>query len=263
MPRTFSMYQVDAFTSRIFEGNPAAVLILDEPLDKALMQSIAAENNLSETVFAVPAEEGCGLRWFTPTHEAPFCGHATLAAAHVLIAEQRQPGPVTFQTQVGALEVAQEDEGYILSLPAYPPEPFDEPPGWLEPLFGSSQIDSFCNFENMFVVLADEGAVRSFEPDLSALADTYDIDLCITAEGQSTDFVSRYFAPRAGIPEDPVTGSTHATLTPYWAHKLGRNRLSARQCSPRGGDLIAELAGDRVKLFGQAVTYMRGEITVR
>ncbi len=262
MTSTVPMFQVDAFTDRLFAGNPAAVLILDEPLSDDLMQSIAAENNLSETAFAARDGDTYRLRWFTPANEAAFCGHATLATAHVLMSELGRRGPMSFHTQVGRLEVAKEAAGYALFLPGYPPEPFERPPTWLQPLFGSSAVDAFCNFENMFVVLADETAVRAYVPDLAALTEIYDIDLCITAPGRETDFVSRYFAPRAGIPEDPVTGSTHATLVPYWAERFGKTRLTANQCSIRGGDLTAELVGDRVRLFGQAVTYLRGEIAL-
>ena len=256
------MYQVDAFTDRLFGGNPAAVLILDEPLDAGLMQEIAGENNLSETAFAVRQDKGYQLRWFTPTHEAPFCGHATLATAHVLMTELKQLGPVSFHTQVGTLRVERGEAGYALSLPSYPPQAFEAPPDWLDPLFGSGAVDAFRNFENMFVVLPSEDDVLAFEPDMAALAETYEIDLCITARGRSADFVSRYFAPGGGIPEDPVTGSTHATLVPYWAEQMGTKRLNARQVSRRGGDLICELCADRVKLYGEAVTYLRGEICV-
>lgn len=262
MPQSLSMYQVDAFTGRLFAGNPAAVLVLDEPLAAELMQAIAAENNLSETAFAVRRDDGYALRWFTPTHEAAFCGHATLATAHVLMAELGYAGPVSFQTSVGLLSVERGEAGYALSLPAYPPEMFENEPEWLRPLFGSGHVDVFRNFENMFVVLGSERDILAFEPDMVALAETYQIDLCITAPGKSSDFVSRYFAPGGGIPEDPVTGSTHATLVPYWAEKLGNTRLTARQCSARGGDLVCELRGDRVTLFGDAVTYLRGEISL-
>ena len=262
LAKTRKMYQVDAFTDRLFAGNPAAVLVLDEPLDAELMQAIAGENNLSETAFAVRQADGFQLRWFTPTHEAQFCGHATLATAHVLMAELEEPGPLSFHTQVGVLNVDREEAGYALSLPNYPPEPFGSSPDWLEPLFGAGAVEAFRNFENMFVVLASEEEVLAFQPDMAALAGTYGIDLCVTAPGNSADFVSRYFAPGAGIPEDPVTGSTHATLVPYWTAKLGKSRLTARQCSARGGDLMCELTGDRVILFGDAVTYLRGEISL-
>ncbi|MEM7427365.1 MAG: PhzF family phenazine biosynthesis protein [Pseudomonadota bacterium] len=262
MSRVLSMFQVDAFTDKLFAGNPAAVLILDAPLEDALMQAIASENNLSETAFAVKEGDSYRLRWFTPAHEAAFCGHATLATAHVLLSELEQPGPLSFFTQVGPLSVARGEAGYAMSLPGYPPQRFETEPDWVLPLFGRPVVDVFCNFENMFAVLQDEAAVRGFVPDLTALAETWNIDLCVTAKGNEVDFVSRYFAPRAGIPEDPVTGSTHATLVPYWAARLDKRLLTARQCSARGGELMSELEGDRVVLYGRAVTYLRGEISV-
>ena len=262
MPKTLAMYQVDAFTDRPFAGNPAAVLVLEEALDETLMQAIAAENNLSETAFAVRNDGGYGLRWFTPTHEAAFCGHATLATAHVLAGELGQGGPFCFQTQVGELTVTPEANGYGLDLPAFPPETLSAEPDWVADLFPDGVRAVFRNFENMFVELSSEAAVQAFVPDLAALSGRYDMDLCITAEGREVDFVSRYFAPRAGIPEDPVTGSTHATLVPYWAERLGKTSFEARQVSPRGGSLSATLMGDRVRLQGQAVTFLKGEITL-
>ena len=262
MAKTLTMYQVDAFTDRPFAGNPAAVLVLDEALDEALMQAIAAENNLSETAYAVATEGGYHLRWFTPTHEAAFCGHATLATAHVLAGELGRKGPFCFQTQVGELIVTPEGTSYGMDLPAFPPEPLSAEPAWVSELFPGGVRAVFKNFENMFVELSSEKEVKAFTPDHGALAETYDIDLCITAEGEDVDFVSRYFAPRAGIPEDPVTGSTHATLVPYWAKRLGKSRFEARQVSPRGGHLTATLLEGRVRLEGQAVTFFQGKITL-
>ncbi|MEM8685719.1 MAG: PhzF family phenazine biosynthesis protein [Pseudomonadota bacterium] len=262
MAQTLTMYQVDAFTDRPFAGNPAAVLVLDEALDEHLMKAIAAENNLPETAYAVAIDGGYQLRWFTPTHEAAFCGHATLATAHVLAHELGGTGPFCFQTQVGELTVTPEAAGYGMDLPAFAPEILSPEPAWVAALFPDGVRAVFENFENMFVELGSEAEVRAFTPDLAALAGTYDIDLCITAEGEDTDFVSRYFAPRAGIPEDPVTGSTHATLVPYWAERLGKTRFRARQVSPRGGSLIATLLEGRVRLQGQAVTFLKGEITL-
>ncbi len=262
MAQTLTMYQVDAFTDRPFAGNPAAVLVLEAPLDEGLMKAIAAENNLSETAYAVATEGGYHLRWFTPTHEAAFCGHATLATAHVLAHELGGKGPFCFQTQVGELTVTLKEAGYSMDLPAFAPEILAPAPAWVAELFPGGVRGAFKNFENMFVELGSEAEVRAFTPNLAALAETYDIDLCITAEGEDVDFVSRYFAPRAGIPEDPVTGSTHATLVPYWAERLGKTRFEARQVSPRGGRLMATLLDGRVRLEGQAVTFLKGEITV-
>ena len=262
MSKTLTMYQVDAFTDQPFAGNPAAVLVLEEALDEPLMQAIAEENNLPETAYAVAAEGGYDLRWFTPTHEAAFCGHATLATAHVLAHELGRKGPFCFQTQVGELTVTPEPAGYGMDLPAFPPETPSPEPAWVAELFPGGVRAVFRNFENMFVELGSEAQVRAFSPDLAALSGTYDMDLCVTAKGDEVDFVSRYFAPRAGIPEDPVTGSTHATLVPYWAQRLGKTRFAARQVSPRGGSLIATLLEGRVRLEGQAVTFLKGEITL-
>lgn len=262
MTKTLTMYQVDAFTDQPFAGNPAAVLVLDDALDETLMQAIAAENNLSETAYAMPSAGGYHLRWFTPTHEVAFCGHATLATAHVLAGEMGLDGPFCFQTQVGELTVTPEANGYGLDLPAFPPESLSPEPDWVADLFPRGVRAVFRNFENMFVELSSEAEVSAFVPDLAALSERYDIDLCITAEGRDVDFVSRYFAPRAGIPEDPVTGSTHSTLVPYWADRLGRVSFKARQISLRGGNLSATLLGDRVRLQGQAVTFFRGQITL-
>lgn len=255
-----TMYQVDAFSDRVFGGNPAAVLILDDWLDDAVMQLVAAENNLAETAFARPNGTGWDLRWFTPTHEVEFCGHATLATAHILATRHGATGEMVFATRVGELRVAAADHGYRLDLPSFPPEPIDHLPAPIADLFLPGTYTAFRNFENIFVELADEAAVRAFVPDLPKISELGTVGLVITGKGRSHDFVSRYFVPGAGIPEDPVTGSTHATLTPYWARKLGRDKLSAFQASERGGHLQCELAGDRVLVSGNAVTFMAAEI---
>ena len=265
MPR-LTMYQVDAFADRVFGGNPAAVLILDDWLPAAVMQAIAEENNLAETAFARPGSAGgWDLRWFTPTHEVNFCGHATLATAHVLAAERGEPGDLAFATRIGELRVTRGEGGeagdYVLDLPCLRPEPIGNEPPVLARIFAGLPRRSFRNFENIFVELADEAALRAFVPDLTAIATLTPPGLVITARGESHDFVSRYFVPAEGIPEDPVTGSIHATLVPYWADKLGRSELSAFQCSKRGGHLRCTLAGDRVLIGGSAVTFM--EATIR
>ena len=256
----FTMYQVDAFTSALFRGNPAAVLVLDDWLPEATMQNIAAENNLAETAFVRPNGSGWDLRWFTPVHEAPFCGHATLATSHVLAHELGIDGQQVFETQVGTLRVARSNGGYQLDFPSFPPEILSEIPAPLRAIFGKGEVKAFRNFENMFVELADEQAVLNFVPDLPAILKLDPLSLVITAKGNEHDFVSRYFAPLAGIPEDPVTGSIHATLVPYWAQKLGKPNLSAFQRSSRGGHLLCELKGDRVLISGSAVTFMKAQI---
>lgn len=258
------MYQVDAFTSRPFAGNPAAVLLLEEWLDDALMLAIAGENNLAETAFARQRPDGAwDLRWFTPMMEVDFCGHATLATAHVLLSEQGQPSPVTFHTRVGPLRVATVGQGYQMDLPCLPPEPLDQLPPEAATSFTQPHERLFRNFENVFADLGSADTVRAFQPDLLSLAKMGRMGLVVTGQGgpeEKADFVSRYFAPGAGIPEDPVTGSIHSTLVPYWAGQLGRTELLAYQASSRGGWLDCALAGDRVMLTGQAVTFMQARI---
>ncbi|MGB3502395.1 MAG: PhzF family phenazine biosynthesis protein [Mesorhizobium sp.] len=256
------MFQVDAFTTRVFGGNPAAVLVLQDWLPDATMQLIAAENNLAETAFARPNGSGWDLRWFTPLMEVDFCGHATLATSHVLVSELGHSGELRFATRVGNITVVADGGSYRMDFPCFAPEPVDDGAINLREDVGCEFETSFRNFENIFVVLADEAAVRAFRPRLPELTRWGRRGLVVTARGDRHDFVSRYFAPGAGIAEDPVTGSTHATLTPYWAGVLGRTRLSAFQCSARGGELLCEMAGERVYVGGSAVTFMRAEITL-
>ncbi|NHF74577.1 PhzF family phenazine biosynthesis protein [Paracoccus xiamenensis] len=256
------MFQVDAFTDRPFAGNPAAVLVLDDWLSDDLMLSIAQENNLAETAFTRPRPDGgWDLRWCTPAMEVDFCGHATLATAHILFTEHDAPGPLVFHTRIGTLQVSRAEAGYQLDLPSLPPEPLDALPPEAASSFATPPRRIFRNFENLFAELDSADAIRSFQPDLAALSGLGREGLVITARGEDrADFISRYFVPGAGIPEDPVTGSIHSTLVPYWAERLGRDRLTAFQASARGGWLGCELAGDRVILTGQAVTFMEGRI---
>jgi PhzF family phenazine biosynthesis protein len=267
--QTLAMFQVDAFAERLFTGNPAAVLILDVWLDDALMQAIAAENNLAETAFACRRDDESGvfeLRWFTPTMEVPFCGHATLATAHVLATAYGMGGEITFATrEVGILTVRPEGHGgYTLDLPSLPPIAI-EPPEALAALFPSGWQAVLKAMDNLYVVLESEAAVREYQPDTHGILALTGMSLCITAPGEVDgpyDFVSRYFAPGAGIPEDPVTGSIHASLVPYWAKRLGQAGLAAFQASRRGGRLDCRMAGDRVLLTGQALTFMEAQITL-
>ena len=260
------MYQVDAFTNRLFSGNPAAVLVLDDWPEDALMQAIAQENNLAETAFTHKRPDGgWDLRWFTPLQEVDFCGHATLATAHVLFTRLGCAGRLTFQTRVGALHVAQEDGAYQLDLPRLPPDPLDALPPEAQSSFPTPPTQIFRNFENIFADLGSAAAVRAFRPNLPDLKHMGRMGLVVTgqaAEEDGVDFVSRYFAPGAGIDEDPVTGSIHATLVPYWAAKLGRDRLRAFQASARGGWIGCAQTADRVLLSGQAVTFMQAEIAL-
>ncbi|WFE73969.1 PhzF family phenazine biosynthesis protein [Roseinatronobacter sp. S2] len=260
------MYQVDAFADRLFAGNPAAVLVLDDWLPDDLMLAITQENNLAETAFAKPRTDGAwDLRWFAPAHEVDFCGHATLATAHVLFTQYGALATLVFHTRVGELRVSKGDGGYRLDIPRLPPEPVDTLPPELAGIFAAPPVRIFRNFENIFVDLGSADAVRDLMPDLTAIAGLGPVGLVVTgqeAEGARADFVSRYFAPGAGIPEDPVTGSIHATLVPYWAAKLGRDRLMAYQASRRGGWLDCELTADRVFLNGHAVTYMEATLSL-
>lgn len=259
------MYQVDAFTDRLFSGNPAAVLVLKQWLPDDLMLLIAQENNLAETAFVKPRPDGAwDLRWFAPAHEVDFCGHATLATAHILFTEHDAAGDLVFHTRVGALRVTRAAGGYQLDVPSLPPDALDTLPLPVADIFSTPPEAIFQNFENVFADLGSANAVRDFVPDLGAIAKLGPVGLVVTgleADQGRADFVSRYFAPGAGIPEDPVTGSIHATLVPYWAEKLGRHRLTAYQASARGGWLGCQLSGDRVVLTGGAVTFM--EATIR
>ena len=249
-------FQVDAFASRPFEGNPAAVMPLSEWLPDEVMQAIAAENNLAETAFTVPSESGDAdydLRWFTPTVEVDLCGHATLASGHVLMTG----GQVRFATRSGVLTVTREDGKLWLDLPAYPVEEGEEP-GLLAALGvnGPTYLSRGGNGAAI-VALADEAAVRGVAPDFAALR-KIDRVVIVTAPGVATAVASRVFAAYHGIDEDPVTGSAHAALVPYWAERLGRTRFTALQASKRSGLLECQLADDRVRLGGGAVTVIEG-----
>ena len=256
------IYQVDAFTGELFAGNPAAVCVLESWLDDALLQSIAAENNLSETAFLVRGGDRFELRWHTPVVEVALCGHATLASGFVVLSEL-EPGwdAVTFGTrQAGDLLVARDAERLRMSLPAAPPRAVERPAGLVDAL-GLEPV-AVLESRKLMVVLESEAQVAALSPDLVWVARATEDGLIATAPGDRVDFVSRYFAPGAGIDEDPVTGSAHCVLAPYWAERLGRSRLEARQISTRGGDLGCEVHGDRVHLIGQAVLYLRGTIEI-
>ena len=257
---THNMYQVDAFASVVFKGNPAAVLVLEDWFSDETMLSIAQENNLAETAFARPNGSNWDLRWFTPVHEADFCGHATLATAHVLFSTTGARGPLVFNTRVGQLSVSQQSEVYSLSVPCLTPEPLKTDDPDIGQMIGFPEARVFRNFENYFAVLPDPATLRAFLPDLAKISTLFPHGLCITSVGDGPDFLSRYFAPGAGIPEDPVTGSTHATLVPYWAEQLSQAELAAHQASARGGDLGCTLEKDRVVLRGGCATFMKAEI---
>jgi PhzF family phenazine biosynthesis protein len=254
-------YQIDAFASRVFEGNPAAVCPLDAWLDDALLQAIAGENNLAETAFFVPVEWGFHLRWFTPLTEVDLCGHATLATAHVLFELLDYPEQaIRFRTRSGELVVERRGELLSMDFPALPPAPCPPPDALIEGL-GQVPIE-VLRASDYIAVFESEAAVRSLSPDFAKLCELELRGVSVTAPGDNVDFVSRFFAPIVGVPEDPVTGSAHCELTPYWSPRLGKKRMHARQISRRGGDVECELQGDRVVLMGRAVTFMQGEIEI-
>jgi PhzF family phenazine biosynthesis protein len=256
--------QVDAFTSAPFSGNPAAVCVLPTEREASWMQSVAAEMNLAETAFLREREDGWGLRWFTPTVEVDLCGHATLASAHVLWEAELLPPLETarFHTRSGLLTAVRREEGFIeLDFPSTPAEPIETPPVVAEAL-GARVLSAGRSRFDILVLLASEDEVRAVRPDFRRLATIPDRGVIVTSVSADPayDFVSRYFAPGFGIDEDPVTGSTHCCLTPFWGARLGKTRMRARQVSARGGVLRVEMAGDRVKLAGPAVTVVRGEL---
>ena len=258
------LYQVDAFTKRLFGGNPAAVCPLAEWLPEATMQAITAENNLAETAFFVAQGGGYLLRWFTPTVEVELCGHATFASGyvvtHILAPERRA---VRFDTlKAGPLEVRRDGDRLAMDLPAWPPEGGPADPRIIAAL-GKPPAESFVARGRTLAVYQNAEDVAALKPDLAAMRQVLGANAIVTAPGSDgVDFVSRYFAPNYGVDEDPVTGSAHCVLAPYWASRLGRNELGARQISPRGGDLLCTLRGDRVTLAGRAVLYLEGTITV-
>lgn len=253
------LFQVDAFARDPFRGNPAAVVPLEGWLPDRLLQAIAAENNLSETAFFVPEGEGFRIRWFTPVTEVDLCGHATLASAWVILNELfPEWDRVDFGSQSGPLGVRREGEYYLLDFPSRPPRPVPVPAGLAEAL-GAEVLEAWQS-RDLVAVLTDEAAVGSLRPDFSALARLDAFAVVATAPGDTCDFVSRFFVPKEGIPEDPVTGSAHSTLIPFWAQRLGRDRMLARQLSVRGGELLCGLQGDRVAIGGTAVKVMEGEL---
>ena len=255
------IYQVDAFASRPFEGNPAAVCPLDEWLPDEQMQLIAMENNLSETAFFVTDGDGYAIRWFTPAAEVDLCGHATLASAWVLFHRLAHAGDtITFSSKSGPLGVSRDGDLLVLDFPAQQPRPCATPPGLAEAL-GAEPVECL-EYVDLLAVFDDPEMVLGIAPKMHVLAGLDYRGVIITAAAPDYDFISRFFAPAVGVPEDPVTGSAHTKLTPYWAGRLGKTRLRARQVSARGGDLQCTLQGDRVLIAGQAVQYMQGRVAV-
>jgi len=259
-------YHVDAFTDHVFGGNPAGVCRGIRDLPDEILQKIAAENNLAETAFISGPQNGVyGLRWFTPTMEVDLCGHATLAAAHIMLRHETDIAPavedkIVFKTLSGLLTVTRDDKNLMtLDFPARPPEPVMPPSDAKEAL--SAQPISCWKARDYLFEFSTEEEVRGLKPDFARLA-SWDqaFGVIVTAPGREVDFVSRFFAPRAGVPEDPVTGSAHCTLIPFWAERLKKTVLRAQQVSARGGELFCEAQGARVKIAGHAVTYAKGMI---
>jgi len=255
------IWQIDAFTDRPFHGNPAGVCLLDEARPDAWMQAVAAEMNLAETAFLLREDDGFSLRWFTPSVEVDLCGHATLASAHFLWSDGHlKPRAVArFQTRSGLLTARERDGWITLDFPATPAVPA-YPPHGLEEVLGAAPIEVGRSVYDLVVGLEDEDAVRRLAPDLAAVARIPARGVIVTARATApgVDFVSRFFGPAVGVPEDPVTGSAHCALGPWWAARLGRDDLVGYQASARGGMVRVEVRGDRVRLLGQAVTVIRG-----
>ena len=262
---TLRIFQVDAFTDERFGGNPAAVVPLEAWLDGSILQAVAAENNLSETAFFVADGDSYQLRWFTPTVEVKLCGHATLAAAFVIF-EMLEPDrqDVCFETLSGTLTVSRTDTRLVMDFPVWELTSVHPAPTELLDGLGVAPVAVFVttSLDNYFVVLEDETQIRAVRPDYELLSRLRPAGIVVTAPGDSSDCVSRYFAPSYGILEDPATGSIHCGLVPYWANRLGKREIFARQASPRGAELYCEQRGDRVVIAGHAVEYLEGHITV-
>ena len=253
------LYQLDAFTQLLFGGNPAAVVLLDAWLRDGVLAAIAAENNLAETAFVIPRADVSPLRWFTPAVEVDLCGHATLAAADVLF-RYRFPslGRLAFSTKSGELAVTREGSLLKMDFPARPGTPIAVTDALVAALGARPREAHMAR--DLLAIFGSESEVRSLRPDFARVAALDAFAVIVSAPGDAVDFVSRFFAPGAGIPEDPVTGSSHCTLAPYWAARLRKNELTAKQLSARGGDLLCELRGERVVIAGHVVEYLRGEI---
>jgi PhzF family phenazine biosynthesis protein len=261
-----TLYQIDAFTNKLFGGNPAAVIPLKKWINDELMQQLAMENNLAETVFFVPSKTkgvDFDIRWFTPALEINLCGHATLASAYVIFEILKtKKKKVVFDSKSGLLTVTKKKDLLEMDFPSWPPERITEYPDALLACLGNPEIAGVYKNREYIVELMNEEAVRNYNPDFS-LMKKVDKMVIITAPGKEVDFVSRFFAPTSGIDEDPVTGSAHSQIIPFWSEKLGKEKMTAKQLSQRGGDIYCEQKGERVIMGGQCVFYMRGEIEIR
>jgi PhzF family phenazine biosynthesis protein len=257
------LFQLDAFTSRLFAGNPAAVMPMERFPADSVMQAIAAENNLAETAFLVPAGDDYRLRWFTPTVEVPLCGHATLASGAVVM-ERLKPGrtSVVFHSASGLLTVTRKIGAYVMDFPVRLSEQVATPPGMAEAL-GTTPLEVYVNSFNYMAIVDSPKVLRSLEPAMAGITKLGRAGVIVTAPGDGHyDFVSRYFAPAKGIPEDPVTGSAHCMLAPYWARRLGKTSFQAFQASRRGGEVGCRLHGERVELEGACVFYLEGTVEI-
>jgi len=258
-----SIYQIDAFAKKAFEGNPAAICPLSEWLPDEVMQSIAKENNLSETAFFVPTEDGLHIRWFTPVAEVDLCGHATLASAYVIFTYLGfKENTINFQSKSGLLKVLQQNDGLlVMDFPSQPPTPCQIPDKILQ-AFKNTPVQCLKS-EDYIVVFGNEDEVASAQPDFDALSKLGLRGVAITAKSNKYDFIARFFAPKYGVNEDPVTGSAYTQLIPYWSNTIGITKLHAKQVSSRGGEIFCELIGNRVSIDGRAVTYLTGEIEIK
>jgi len=255
------IYQIDAFTNRVFAGNPAAVCPLDTWLPDNLMQSIAAENNLSETAFFVPEDAGYSIRWFTPVTEVSLCGHATLASAYVIFNILDFTGDtIRFASKSGDLSVTRNDDWLVLDFPSQPARPCATPEKVIR-AFGTTPIECLKN-EDYIVIFDTAAQVEAAQPDMEMIKTLDCRGVIISAAAENYDFVARFFAPNFGVPEDPVTGSAYTRLVPYWATKLDKTKFTVKQVSARGGELLCELRGDRVLISGKAVQYLAGVVHI-
>ncbi|MFC1889644.1 PhzF family phenazine biosynthesis protein [Thermodesulfobacteriota bacterium] len=255
-------YQVDAFAGDVFLGNPAGICLLDHWLEDDVLQSIAAENNLPETAFLVGGDRHYDLRWFTPEVEIDLCGHATLASGHVIF-EFVDPGAdrIDFMSKSGKLSVEKRGDLLFLDFPSRKPTPCERPDR-IDTILGGAPSEVHLA-RDLMAVFDDEETIRSMNPDLAAITKLDSFAVIVTAPGRESDFVSRFFAPGAGIPEDPVTGSAHCSLVPYWSERLGKKEMHAFQLSRRGGELFCIDKGNRVEIGGRAATYLCGNIMIR
>lgn len=256
-------YIVDAFTDKLFKGNPAGVCVLDSPLADDLLQKIAFENNLAETAFVIKNGDHYNLRWFTPDVEIDLCGHATLATAYVISNHYDKQDSICFVTKSGELTVTRDGELFTMDFPSRPPVTADKLPR-IEEALGCRVLETYKSRDYLAIV-ENEDTVRNLKvniPLLASISSDVAFAVIVSARGESCDFVSRFYAPNAGIPEDPVTGSSHSTLIPFWSQRLNKTKMQARQLSPRGGVLYCEDKSDRVNISGKAVCYLKGEITL-